>query len=548
MDDLGLTGLLPLLLVAGAAWAGARWAATRRIRGAPWLASRWAPLVFGGLSAAALWWTWGSLRPVEVIHDETAYLFQAQLLATGRLVGPARPLPDFFEQFQLFSSPVTAAKYPPGFALALVPGIWLGLPGLMPVLLTGLSGGLLFALARRVATPAVALLAWAAWFVAPGSIPFRHLIMSETLTTTLWLAGWWSLWKWNETRRRSWLVAAAGLTAWCMIARPLTGLAYAVPIGLAALVVTARLRDWRSLSAAAGVALLVVSLLPIQNRLTTGNWRRSAWSEYAAQYAPTDQIGFGYDSTPPRRSLPPDFQVYAWYYGEFHRDFVPAHLPRYFLERTGQVLHDSWGRWVPAGAILAGLGLAVGGVPVLFAAATSLLLLLVHLVFSHPAEWSIYYQETLPVLSLLAALGTGRVATLIPWRNRSDCPRGIGPEASPAVLMVAGVVLLSAPLHLAEARRNYDILSTYHREFRQKLAAIPEPAIVFVRYSPRHRFHQSLVINPPDLGAARVWVVYDRGTDNGRLTAIAPGRTAYLYREQDERLVLLASADSLPPP
>jgi hypothetical protein len=441
-----------------------------------------------------------------------------------------------------------AAKYPPGFSLALVPGLWLGLPGLMPVLLTGLSGGLLFALARRVANPAVALLTWAGWFVAPGAIPFRHLIMSETLTTTLWLTGWWCLWEWKTTARRGWLVAAAGLAAWCVIARPLTGLAYAVPLGFVALAVTARRGDWGSLTAAAGISLVIISLLPVQNRLTTGNWRRSAWSEYAAQYAPTDALGFGYDSTPPRRSLPPDFQMYAWYYGEFHRDFVPAHLPRYFLDRTGQVLHDIWGRWVPAGAILAGLGLAVGGAPVLFATATSLLLLLVHLVFSHPTEWSIYYQETLPVLSLLAALGAGRMATLIPWRDRRDCPQGVGAEASPAILMLAGVVLLSAPLHLVEARRNYDILSAYHREFRQKLSAIEAPAIVFVRYSPRHRFHQSLVSNPPDLDRAPVWVVYDRGPGNARLMAIAPGRTAYLYREQDGILVALASADSLPTP
>ena len=538
MDELGLTGLLPLLVIAGAAWAGARWPAARSIRGATWLASRWAPLLFGAISAAALWWTWGSLRPVEIIHDETAYLFQAQLLATGRLVGPARPLPEFFEQFQLFSSPITAAKYPPGFALSLVPGVWLGLPGLMPVLLTGLSGGLLFALARRVATPAVALLAWGCWFVAPGAIPFRHLIMSETLTTALWLAGWWCLREWISTRNRGWLLALAALTAWCIIARPLTGLAYAIPIGVVVLTVTARRGNWGAFAGAAGIALVILALLAVQNRLTTGDWRRSAWSEYAAQYAPTDALGFGYDSTPPRRSLPPDFQTYAWYYGEYHRDFVPAHLPRYFLARTGQVLRDSWGRWAPAGALLAGLGLASGGGSMLLATATGLLLLLVHLVFSHPAEWSIYYQEILPVLAVLTALGAGRIGTLFAIKDRT-CPKGVSAEATPTLLILAAAVLLAAPLHLVEARRNYGILSTYHREFRARLAIIHGPAIVFVRYSPRHRFHQSLIINPADLESAPVWVVYDRGPDNARLMALAPGRTAYIYTEQDQRLAPL---------
>ena len=146
----------------------------------------------------ALGLVWGSLSPVATIHDEAAYLLQAQLLASGRLVGPGRPLPEFFEQFHVFVTPLLTGKYPLGFALALVPGIWLGLPALIPLLLNGVAGGLLFALARRLTTPGVAALAWLLWLLAPGTIDYHAAYLSETLSGPLWLAGWWALLEWRD--------------------------------------------------------------------------------------------------------------------------------------------------------------------------------------------------------------------------------------------------------------------------------------------------------------------------------------------------------------
>ena len=78
---------------------------------------------------------------ITVIHDEAAYLLQAAMIAHGHLFAPPPPLPEFFEQMHVFVTPVFAARYPPGFAIALVPGIWLGLPGLMPVLMSVTSHG-----------------------------------------------------------------------------------------------------------------------------------------------------------------------------------------------------------------------------------------------------------------------------------------------------------------------------------------------------------------------------------------------------------------------
>lgn len=542
-----MIALLPLVLIPALVWLTASWPAERTAPVERRLSGRQAPLVIGVISAVALWWTWGSLRPVEVIHDETAYLLQATMLASGHLAGPPRPLPEFFEQFQVFASPILAAKYPPGFALALVPGIWLGLPGLMPVVMIGLSGGLIFALGRRIATPGIALLTWAIWFVAPGSIPFRHLIMSETLTTTLWLAGWWCLLEWLAGGALRWLLALAGLAAWCVLTRPLTGAAYALPLIVVAGVMSLRHGRARQLPPALAVAVAVLAILPWQNRVVTGSWRQTAWSHYTAVYAPSDHFGFGVDSTPPQRSLPPDFQDYVWYYGEFHKDFVPSNLPRFFRERGAQLLHDAWGPLAPVAALLAGLGLAAGGGAVLVAASTALLLFLVHLGFAHPPEWSIYYEETWPVLALLTALGAGRLVDLIGARLRREPPPASPARASsPALVLLALVVLATAPVHWRDARQNYRLLSDYHRRFRDRVAALPGRTIVYVRYARNHIFHRSLISNPADLADARSWIVYDRGADNIRLLATASDRSPYLYFERGDSLRPWTASDTLP--
>ncbi|MFI5210510.1 MAG: hypothetical protein ACHQ2E_08700, partial [Gemmatimonadales bacterium] len=222
---LGL-GLLPLLLVAVAGLAARFWPGRSLPVADRLLASAAAPVLAGVFTSLVIYQVWGSLNGVPVIHDEAAYLLQAQMLAQGHLVGPARPLPQFFEQFHVFVTPVLASKYPLGFAVALVPGVWLSLPGLMPVLLGGLTGAMLFLLARRFATPSVALLAWLLWVVTPGSLRFRPSYLTESLTGLLWLASWWSLLEWKRTGRRGWLLGLSLLVAWQAITRPVTAIAF----------------------------------------------------------------------------------------------------------------------------------------------------------------------------------------------------------------------------------------------------------------------------------------------------------------------------------
>src|SRR4051794_29237694 len=61
-------------------------------------------------------------------HDESMHLLQAQMLAHGRLWMPPHPLPQFFETFHVFVTPVYTAMQFPGASLFYVPGTWLHLP------------------------------------------------------------------------------------------------------------------------------------------------------------------------------------------------------------------------------------------------------------------------------------------------------------------------------------------------------------------------------------------------------------------------------------
>lgn len=531
--------LLPLVFVLVAALIAARLPPSRlgaldalgRGAAAPWIA--------GVLTAAAYWYIWGSLSPIATIHDETAYLLQARLLASGRLVGPGRPLPEFFEQFHVFVTPQLAAKYPIGFALALVPGIWLGAPALMPLLLNGLAGGLLFYLTRRLTTPSIAMLAWLLWLLAPGTITYHTAYLSETLSGPLWLIACWALLEWWQRRERRWLLLLAAAVALCAVTRPLTAVGLAIPCGIVVLMGVIRDRRWVDLSLAAATGAALVLPLFYQNVKVTGNWRLTPWEHYADIYAPVDRPGFTIDVRAPQRELPRDMRTYVVYFTEAHIGFTPDHLPGIFLARAGQVLRDAWGVWLWPLGLFAVIGLIAAGSAVRFGTGTLLSLMGVHLIFAHPLNWSLYYQEGAPALAILSVLGIARttawlVASVTKGESEAEATRTLAGQ----YLIIACAVATGISV-LAAAREKKFKESAYHQAFHDLVATLPGKTIVFVRYSPIHRFYTSLIDNPPDLEGAPSWIVHDLDAENARLIQIAPDRTPYLYVEQKKMMVPL---------
>jgi hypothetical protein len=499
--------------------------------------TRWAAPGLGLVTGLYYWWAWGStLRALPVVQDEAAYLLQAKIFASGHWTAPPPPLPAFFEQFHVLLTPVVAAKFPPGHSLALVPGVLLGLPGLMPVLLSALAGALVFVLARRVADAGVGLLTWAIWLGCSGNLGWRPGYYSEVTTSALGLMAWWALLRWREGRGRGWLLVVAGCIGWAADTRPLTALVFAVPVAYVVLKEVGRRRSWGELALGMLAGTLVLGLTPLWSAETTGSWRRSPRAVYTAAYMPWDRLGFGLDTTPATRPLPPELSALAGYFEDIHEGYTPAAAPAALLERARSVAASAWSGWRLPLALFALAGVFFLPPAGLVALATLLLQLEAHAVYAHKATWAVYYLEVLPVAAFLSALGLSGLAR----RALRDDPRVAASPARRSVVLAGVLALAMVALSIgdgARARRERLRETRGPLALRQALATIPEPrAMVFLRFSLRFDPYFNLVSNEPFPDRQRIWVVHDLGSRNAELVRAAPDRAPYLFDEESGRL------------
>jgi hypothetical protein len=477
------------------------------------------------------------LNAVPAAHDESAYLLQARIFAAGHWTAPGRPLPEFFEQTHVFVTPFLAAKYPPGHSLALVPGIWLGLPGLVPVLASGVAGSFLYLLARRLAGPRVALLAWLVWLTAPADLSFRASYLSESTSTALWLAGWWALLRWRETGRPRFLLALAALSGWLFLTRPLTMLAFSIPVGWVVLRDVIARRAWRPFFASIAIGGLLLAVVPLWSWKTLGDWRTTPYRQYSRVYYPYQWSGFRFDETPAQRPHPPEMDGFDRMFRRIQREHRLADLPEIFGRRLEAIGEDVWGSGRRYLFVFAILGVLEAGRETVFGLGSGLVLVLAYLIYPHSPAWSIYYMEAHGALAFVTALGL--------WRVLAGLAARLGPKPalSQAFLrwgfraVSVGAVLLPALPQLALVRWSVHEKSAEQTRFRDALAGLRgRKAVVFVRYSDQHDPHRELISNEPDLSSARVWIVYDRGPRNEDLLRLAPERSAWLYDEAHHRL------------
>jgi hypothetical protein len=90
------------------------------------------------------------LRGGPLTDDESAYQFQAELLAGGRLWGLSPPLKLFFDRVFMINDGRLYAQYFLGWPALMVPGVWLGVPGMMNPVYSALTVPVLFLVTRRL--------------------------------------------------------------------------------------------------------------------------------------------------------------------------------------------------------------------------------------------------------------------------------------------------------------------------------------------------------------------------------------------------------------
>ena len=504
------------------------------------LEGRAAPIVVGVITALVTWWLWGTLSATPSVHDEVALLLQARIFAQLRWAATSPPLPEFFEQFHVFVTPTLAPKYPPGHALLMVPGVWLGIPGLVSVLLSGLTGAMLFVLARRYANGVVAIVAWFIWLVAPAALRFRPSYFSEVTTGAIWLVAWWTLLRYRETNARRWLVALAALVAWGGITRPVTMIAFLIPVGCVVLWTVSKRRAWADLAAALPLSLAICAIVPVWDHGVLGEWGRNPYAYYQTLYFPVENPGLGVDSTPALRSLPADMAKFNDYARPMHELHTAERLPEQLEERLLELRRGMWGDQYFL-FLLAIVGALVMPAAVAVALGTCVLVVLAYLSIAHHSYWLIYYLEVFPVLAFLSALGLWQFVTLV----AELAPRRVGRArelAVPALVTCIGLVGWLSPGTVKSFslwHRRLAMAPAYHESFRRLVDRIPDrKAVVFVRYRSDADVHLSLTNNAPDPSTARIWTVHDLGDANLRLLRAAPDRVPYLYEELPDRRVL----------
>jgi GNAT superfamily N-acetyltransferase len=511
--------LLPLAAFAALGWL----VRTRGLQCPSWiqsaLTSRWMPVAAGIIAAALTWFVWGSLNESGVIHDERAYLLQARIFATGHWTGYVPPLPEFFEQMHVFVVPRLAAKYPPGHSLLLAVGVLFGLSGLVPVILSGVAGALVFAIARRLAEPIVALFTWLLWSTSVANLLWRASYFSQTVSLALWLVALWYLLLWKRAGKRYQLLIIVSALAWMYLTRPLTAIALGAPIGVFVLMTVWRRKLWGQLAVSAAVAIPVLALNFLWHKETLGEWRANPYARYSQVYFPFDKPGFGTDASRPLRERPEEV---AWVGDEFtalHAAHRPRNIPRILLERVLGLLLTLGYQWR---AFLIGL-IVVGALrvrgPARFGVVSVFALLVTYLIFAHPPWWTLYYVEVFPVLFFVATVELVRFG-----RTALRLDEG---ASRAAVALALALVIPCAVIDVINARKLNDRYSDFGRTAARVLETIPEQsAVVFVRYPPNLNHHLSLITNTPDYRTARLWIVYDRGADNCRLLRMTD-RSAY---------------------
>ena len=510
----------------------------RPARIAAFLRSPWAPAALGLVTIIVVRFVWRSFGEPGVIHDERAYLLQAEIFARGRWTASPPPIAAFFEQMHVFVEPAVFAKYPPAHAMMLVPGIWLGMPGLMPALLAGIAGALTFWLARRLSNAWTALLTWMLWTTAPLTLVWATSYLSESTTTVMWLAAAAATVLWLESGKQIHLLGVAAALAWGFEARPLTMVALAAPLGFVILRKLIEIGTFRraAVPLLAGIALLGVGL--VWNQQTLGDWRTDPYSLYSRTYFPFDKPGFGIDPTPPLRPLPPELLPMDAWSREVHEVYVPSAVPVAFAQRVLALLATySFGWRFAIGALLVGSLIRARG-PARFALVASASLFIAYLAFAHPPGWVVYYLELLPALHFLAAIGLMR---LLGQSSESalDATVDLSAAVARSSALAAALLLPLCLTDLWRVRAAIDVRNAFHRRAEEVIRAAPSNSIVFVRYAPSDNPHLAVTRNEADLASARAWVVYDRGADDKRLLALAPDRKPYVLEPSTFRLTPL---------
>lgn len=452
------------------------------------------------------------------LEDEFANLWEAEVMARGRIALPSPPEPEsFLVPFVVDHQGLRFGKYPPGWPAGLAIGAFFGGAYWLNPILAGLAVWLTYRLGSRLAGRWGGVLAAFLVATSPMILMLSSNLMPHMLTVVLTLGfslAWFDLFLSrggdpipSPATKRTLLVLVAGVALGLMaITRPLTALAVAVPFGIHALVLLVRGAPalQRDLTGIAGTALLVGLLLPAWQWVLTG----SPWTNPYTLLWPGDRIGFGPGigvleggHTLRQGWINTRHSLRAWQHDLFGWPFV------------------SWifiplGLWASRRRAEAWIGAGI------FAS----------LVTCYLAYWvgssllgPRYFVEALPALASLSAVG---MVWLGGWARASGRTRRLAVTALVTIL-VAGNILGYLPRRLGGLRGLFGITRAGLESFER---VNPGKAIVIVRRNPYWHGYGNLLTLTAPFAESDLLLIYERGPEvDPAVIDLFPDLPAYRY-------------------
>jgi hypothetical protein len=137
------------------------------------------------------------LEKIPHVEDEFAYLWQAHVMAEGRIMLPSPPEPEsFLVPFVVDHNGMRFGKYSPGWPAALALGVAAGAAEWVNPLLAGLAVWFTYRLGRRLAGAGAGILAALLTSTSPMLLMLSGSLMSHMLSLVLtlgWMLAWFDL-------------------------------------------------------------------------------------------------------------------------------------------------------------------------------------------------------------------------------------------------------------------------------------------------------------------------------------------------------------------
>lgn len=499
----------------------------------------WSMLLLGGLAVA--------LRLALLPHfpvptpsgaDDFSYLLLGDTLAHFRLANPFHPMHEFFETNFVLQWPSYSSIYPVGPALALALGQMLfGLPWVGVLLSSAAVSALCYWMLRGWTTPG--------WSVAGGLLAVCTFGPLSAWTNTYWggavsaIAGcmvFGALPRWRAHGRiRDAVLLGAGLGLQ-MLSRPYESLFLDLSVALFLWPCLWSVEGRRSLARLAKPAALAlvpaVALILLHNHAVTGNWTTLPYMLSRYRYGvPTT---FTFQPNPqPHGDLAPNQWLYYQGQAAAHGE-APETAAAYLGRLASRIAFYRFFLLPPLLLALPAFLLLCRRFPGGWLAVTVMLFVLGSNFYPY---FFPHYLAAIACLFLLAALqGMDRLSR---WNLRGV---SVGREAAQWLLLLCGVhFLFWYGLHAIgdpDVLRGMDRYQTWDAiplddpegriAVNDTLAGQAGKQLVFVRYWPRHAYHE-WIHNAADIDRAPVVWAQDLGGDrDDQLVRYCRDRTAWL--------------------